>query len=92
MSEQKMQLHAVFEGRVQGVGFRYTVEKMANVLMLVGYVKNLSDGAVEVMAAGSKKQLDLLLRQIHSHFNVRDQSISFSERVTISQKNFIIAY
>jgi acylphosphatase len=92
MSDQKMQMHAIFEGRIQGVGFRYTVEKMANILILIGYVKNLSNGTVEVVAAGPKKQLDLLLHQIHSYFDVQDQSISFSEKITLKQKKFIIEY
>jgi acylphosphatase len=39
-------------GTVQGVGFRYFVERAARLLKLVGYVRNLSDGRVEVYAIG----------------------------------------
>jgi acylphosphatase len=40
-------------GRVQGVGFRYFVEKTASALRLNGYVRNLDDGRVEVYAIGT---------------------------------------
>jgi acylphosphatase len=39
-------------GRVQGVGFRYFVERAAAELKLTGYTRNLDDGRVEVYAAG----------------------------------------
>jgi acylphosphatase len=39
-------------GRVQGVGFRYFVERAALPLSLTGYARNLDDGSVEVYAAG----------------------------------------
>ena len=44
-------------GRVQGVGYRYYVERAALELGLSGYAKNLDDGRVEVYAAGSPEQL-----------------------------------
>lgn len=44
-------------GRVQGVGFRYHVERVANRLRVRGYVRNLSDGSVEVYAIGTTDQL-----------------------------------
>ena len=42
----------VVSGRVQGVGFRYFVSREANALGLVGWVRNLADGRVEVLVAG----------------------------------------
>lgn len=50
----------VVRGRVQGVGFRFFVEKHAQRLGLRGYAKNLSDGTVEVLAAGSPEQVQEL--------------------------------
>ena len=44
-------------GRVQGVGFRYFVERVAAELELTGYTRNLDDGRVEVYAAGSSAKL-----------------------------------
>ena len=50
-------------GRVQGVGFRYFVRRAARELGLVGRVRNLPDGAVEVEAAGRPEAL-AALRQV----------------------------
>ena len=50
--EQEVAKRFVVRGRVQGVGFRFYVEKHAQRLGLRGYAKNLSDGTVEVVAAG----------------------------------------
>jgi acylphosphatase len=49
-------------GRVQGVGFRWFVEREARILGIRGWVRNNFDGTVEVMAMGSREQL-LSLRQ-----------------------------
>ena len=52
-------------GKVQGVGFRYSAIREAQRLGIKGFVRNSSDGNVEVWAEGSRKQLDLLLKWLH---------------------------
>ena len=47
----------VVRGRVQGVGFRWFVEREAHVLGIAGWVRNNADGSVEVLAMGSRDQL-----------------------------------
>jgi acylphosphatase len=47
----------VVRGRVQGVGFRWFVEHEAHMLGVAGWVRNNSDGSVEVLAIGSRDQL-----------------------------------
>jgi len=47
-------------GRVQGVGFRYFVERTAASLNVSGYVRNLFDGRVEVYAMGNATQIEAL--------------------------------
>lgn len=44
-------------GRVQGVGFRWFVEREAHMLGIAGWVRNNSDGSVEVLAMGTRDQL-----------------------------------
>ena len=44
-------------GRVQGVGFRWFVEREAQLLGIAGWVRNNHDGSVEVLAQGSRDQL-----------------------------------
>jgi acylphosphatase len=44
-------------GRVQGVGFRWFVEREAHILQLAGWVRNNADGSVEVLAIGTSEQL-----------------------------------
>lgn len=66
MSESKQVsiLHAVVEGHVQGVGFRYFVKENADFLHLNGWVRNLYDGTVELTAEGSREALERLLSAI----------------------------
>ncbi len=47
----------VVRGRVQGVGFRWFVEREAHILGIAGWVRNNSDGSVEVLAQGTRNQL-----------------------------------
>ncbi|MBO7521272.1 MAG: acylphosphatase [Opitutales bacterium] len=46
-----------FEGRVQGVGFRYKARQIASAYDVAGYVKNLDDGRVELCAVGEESEV-----------------------------------
>jgi len=50
-------LHIFYSGRVQGVGFRYTVKAVAQGFEVAGTVRNLSDGRVELVAEGEPTEL-----------------------------------
>ena len=56
-----MQLHILVSGRVQGVGFREFVRRIAERFGVRGYAKNLVSGDVEIVAEGSKLALDEFL-------------------------------
>ncbi|MBT8042544.1 MAG: acylphosphatase [Pontiella sp.] len=50
-------LHIVFSGRVQGVGFRYAICQIAEPFDVTGFVRNLWDGDVEIVAEGAQQVL-----------------------------------
>jgi acylphosphatase len=54
----------VVRGRVQGVGFRWFVEREAHILGVAGWVRNNHDGSVEVLAQGTRDQLSGLRRRL----------------------------
>lgn len=51
-------------GRVQGVGFRYFVQKRAREFDIKGWVKNTPDGGVQVMAQGDEKDMETFLEHL----------------------------
>jgi acylphosphatase len=60
MSDNRETRRYVVSGRVQGVGFRWFVEREAATLGVTGWVRNRDDGRVEVMATGTREQLGAL--------------------------------
>lgn len=61
----KKQLHAIVHGRVQGVGFRYHTQEIAQAIGVVGWVRNKLDRSVEVVAEGTDVQLKRFLDFLH---------------------------
>jgi acylphosphatase len=60
MNDHRETRRYVVSGRVQGVGFRWFVEREAATLGITGWVRNRDDGRVEVMATGTREQLSAL--------------------------------
>jgi acylphosphatase len=54
----------LYSGRVQGVGFRYTAQRIAQQHAVTGYVKNLRDGRVELVVEGTGGEIERLLTEI----------------------------
>jgi len=52
-------------GRVQGVGFRFFAVDVADELGITGWVKNLTDGRVEVEAHGAKESVEVMIERMH---------------------------
>ena len=53
-----------YEGRVQGVGFRYTARRVAAGFEVAGYVRNLPDGRVELVASGDDEEVEGFLTAV----------------------------
>ena len=81
MPDSLMRRRFVLAGRVQGIGFRWTAERMALSLRLTGWVKNLEDGRVEVVAEGSQVSLKEFLRKLNGVFKkyIKDADVNWSE-------------
>src|SRR5690349_18680822 len=54
-----------FSGHVQGVGFRYTTQDIARQFNVRGYVRNVSDGRVEMVVEGERHEIARLIGAIH---------------------------
>jgi acylphosphatase len=65
----KKRLRVVYSGNVQGVGFRYTARSIAQGLSLTGWVRNVPNGAVELIAEGEENDLVQLIANIKSEMN-----------------------
>ena len=55
-----------YSGRVQGVGFRYTAREIACGYELTGYVRNLDDGRVELVAEGAEEEVRAFLEAVQA--------------------------
>ena len=77
-----LELHAIFIGEVQKVGFRYTTKKYADALGITGTVRNLNDGSVELIAQGSKSLLEKLVHLLDEEAfrgKITEKKIQFRE-------------
>ena len=63
-ARSKKHVHVFYSGRVQGVGFRVTAEEAARQRAVVGWVKNLRDGRVELVAEGDERALTQFLNDL----------------------------
>lgn len=67
-----------YSGKVQGVGFRFTVKRIADKYMLVGWVRNLANGKVDVFVQGEESAIDSFIKGIELYFkdNIRDKLLA----------------
>ncbi|MBU1261200.1 MAG: acylphosphatase [Planctomycetes bacterium] len=64
--------HIFFSGQVQGVGFRFTAERIARRYELAGFVRNASDGKVEILLQGREQDIDDCIEDLQQAFAIRN--------------------
>lgn len=87
-----MTLYLLISGRVTGVGFRFWAKRTADSFGLTGWVRNLSNGLVEIMVSGDKKSLEVFLEKCRRgpmFAKVNDIKIEWKEE-SLRQNNFEI--
>lgn len=79
---KRSRIHIFYSGNVQGVGFRYTVKTVAAGFEVVGIVRNLIDGRVELVSEGPREELEAFQQAIRDaglgHF-IRNEDVKWSE-------------
>ena len=65
-----------YAGRVQGVGFRFTAQRLAEGFPVSGFVRNSPDGRVELLVEGEPESIDSLLRAIRDEMRDKIRSVS----------------
>jgi len=68
----------LYSGRVQGVGFRFTCQRLSTTFPIVGYVRNLPEGSVELVADGDSEVVDRFLAAIRSEMGTKIRNVSVS--------------
>ena len=68
---EKIRKQYTFTGDVQGVGFRYSAQYLAQAIGVTGWVKNEWDGTVVMEAQGTREQLDLLVQKLRTRNFIR---------------------
>ena len=71
---------AHFAGRVQGVGFRFATKQIARGFEVVGTVKNLADGRVELTVLGDFDEVEEFLLEIRENSNLSHHILEFEEQ------------
>ncbi len=77
----KKRVHVIFNGRVQGVGFRFTAESLAAALSVTGWVKNLRGGDVEITAEGEEEVLKDFISRLQEDFSgyIKDKDVAWED-------------
>lgn len=71
--------HVIFGGRVQGVGFRFTVFNIASRCQLTGYVRNVANGTVEMVAQGHADDVEDCIRDIRDTYSAHIADVEIEE-------------
>ena len=91
--EEAFRVTVLYRGRVQGVGFRWNVRSVSEDFAVAGYVKNLPDGTVEMLAEGEEAEVRKFLVGIEKRMGRFIAGSSRDERFGPARhSSFTIAY
>ncbi len=91
--KELVRYHMVFAGRVQGVGFRYKANYVADQYRLTGYVRNEYDGSVTVEIQGSEQEIYMFLKSLANDRYIDIYEVQ-KERIPVEEdeRGFIVQY
>lgn len=86
-------VHVLYSGNVQGVGFRFTAERIALRLGLTGFVRNLPGGGVELVSEGDRQKLETFLDELNNSMDgyISDADVRW-EKARGDHRGFGIAF
>jgi acylphosphatase len=89
---KQKQVHIYYSGQVQGVGFRYRTQRIAEMYPISGWVRNLTDGRVEVLAQADEKDLEDFITQVDDQLgiHIRNKQIAWNDKPDTQYKGFYI--
>jgi len=89
----RKQAHAFYSGRVQGIGFRFTALHIANTLGVHGWVRNMPDGRVEILAEAEEEVLNKFLDEVSKSFSYYIDNVNNNWKPALGKfKDFQVAF
>ncbi len=88
MEETKVRKKIVFSGEVQGVGFRYRAQYLAQSMALTGWVKNSWDGSVEMEVQGAECLIEKLIVSLYLEPFIQIDDVEVTEIPVITECRF----
>jgi acylphosphatase len=82
----------IYQGRVQGVGFRYTARSVASSFPVAGWVRNLDEGDVELVVEGEPEQVDAFLTALATRMARNLERVNVQEEPPSGLSGFTIRH
>src|SRR5690606_39226851 len=80
--------HTIFRGHVQGVGFRATTQRLAEGFDIAGFVRNLTDGSVELVAEGKDTEVKAFLEAVRDRMSGYVREATTTEQEAQGEQGF----
>ena len=92
-TDNPLRRRVIYSGRVQGVFFRATVQEISRRFAVVGYVRNVPDGTVELEVQGAPGQVEQFLTAVHDEYRANITSADLEDaQLREGESGFQITY